>query len=353
MPTMPFRLSALSRPEPEATPASPAGGALLRVQDLCVDLRARDGTARLVDSVSFTVRAGDVLGMAGESGSGKTLTALSLLRLVPPGRMQVSGQILFEGRDVLRLRREQLRQLRGNEMAMVFQEPMVSLHPSWTIGEQIAETVRTHLPVSREQARKRAVEMLDLVHIPDARRRARQHPHELSGGMLQRVMIAMALSCRPKLLIADEPTTALDVTVQAQLLDLLRELHDELGMAMIVVSHDLSLLATLCERFMVMYGGQVVEDGGVDDVLRAPRHPYTEALLSASIDPAQRGADLATIPGAPPDPHDFPPGCRFGPRCGYVTAGCTQELPQLQVLGADRRVRCLRHEELDLAGSVR
>lgn len=351
MPDLIFRRSRVDHPE-RSPQGSPAGG-LLQVRDLCVDLQKRDGTVRLVDSVSFSVQPGEVLGVAGESGSGKTLTALSMLRLLPPGRMRVSGQITFEGLDVLTLRREQLRRLRGNEIAMVFQEPMVSLHPSWTIGEQIAETVRTHLDVSRQQARERAVEMLEMVHIPDAQRRARQHPHEMSGGMLQRIMIAMALSCRPKLLIADEPTTALDVTVQAQLIDLLQELHDELGMAMIVVSHDLSLLATFCERLMVMYGGQVIEDGNVHEVFGSPRHPYTEALLSATIEPEQRGSDLATIPGSPPDPQELPPGCRFAPRCRYVLAGCVEEIPQLQVLGPQRRVRCVRHQSLELTGTAR
>ncbi len=338
----------------EQEPLSPgADGALLQVSDLCIDLLTRDGAVRLVDGVSFAVSPGEVLGVAGESGSGKTLTALSMLRLLPPGRMRVSGDITFEGRDVLALRREQLRQLRGSEVAMVFQEPMVSLHPSWTIGEQIAETVRTHLHVSREQARERAIEVLDLVHIPDPQRRVRQHPHEMSGGMLQRVMIAMALSCRPKLLIADEPTTALDVTVQAQLIDLLRELHDEFGMAMIVVSHDLSLLATFCERLMVMYGGQVIEDGSVREVFGAPRHPYTEALLSATIEPEQRGSELATIPGSPPDPHELPQGCRFSPRCSYVTEACVEEVPALQLLASERRVRCLRQDTLELTGTAR
>jgi len=349
MPDLSFRRSQVNGEQADLS----AAGALLDVRDLSVDLQTREGDVRLVDSVSFAVQPGEVLGVAGESGSGKTLTALSMLRLLPPGRMRVSGEIRFEGRDVLTLRREQLRQLRGRKMAMVFQEPMVSLHPSWTVGEQIAETVRTHLDVSRQQARERAVEVLDLVHIPDAQRRARQYPHEMSGGMLQRVMIAMALSCRPALLIADEPTTALDVTVQAQLIDLLQELHDELGMAMIVVSHDLSLLATFCERLMVMYGGQVIEDGSVREVFRSPRHPYSEALLSATIEPEERGSDLATIPGSPPDPRELPRGCRFSPRCGYAVDACVQDVPDLEVLGPERRVRCIRSENLELTGTAR
>jgi oligopeptide/dipeptide ABC transporter ATP-binding protein len=326
---------------------------LLEVRDLSIDLINRGGPVRLVDSVSFTVDPREVLGVAGESGSGKTLTALSTMRLLPAGRMSVSGQVLFEGSDVLGMRREQLRQMRGNDMAMVFQEPMVSLHPSWTVGEQIAETVRTHLPVSRRQARERAIEVLNLVHIPDPSRRARQYPHEMSGGMLQRAMIAMALSCRPKLLIADEPTTALDVTVQAQLIDLLTELHSELDMALIVVSHDLSLLATFCERLMVMYAGQIIEDGPVGEIFTTPQHPYTEALLSATIDPEQRGHSLPTIPGAPPDPHHMPPGCPFVPRCAYVTELCVPVVPILQELPEDRRVRCVRHSTLELSGTRR
>jgi oligopeptide transport system ATP-binding protein len=326
---------------------------LLEVRDLSIDLMNRTGPVRLVDSVSFTVDPREVLGVAGESGSGKTLTALSTMRLLPAGRMRVSGEVLFEGHDVLKMRREQLRQMRGKDMAMVFQEPMVSLHPSWTIGEQIAETVRTHLPVSRRQARERAIEVLDLVHIPDPTRRARQYPHEMSGGMLQRVMIAMALSCRPKLLIADEPTTALDVTVQAQLIDLLTELHSELDMALVVVSHDLSLLATFCERLMVMYAGQVIEDGPVRDIFTSPRHPYTEALLSATIEPEQRGHTLPTIPGAPPDPHHMPPGCPFVPRCSYATELCSPDVPALQELPDHRRVRCVRQSTLELTGTRR
>ncbi len=236
---------------------------------------------------------------------------------------------------------------------MVFQEPMVSLHPSWTIGEQIAEALRTHLSLSRKQAHARAIEVLDLVHIPDPARRVRQYPHEMSGGMLQRAMIAMALACRPKLLIADEPTTALDVTVQAQLIDLLTELHTEFGMAMIVVSHDLSLLATFCERLMVMYAGQVIEDGPVGEVFTSPCHPYTEALLSATIEPEHRGSSLPTIPGAPPDPRRLPPGCPFGPRCSYVSDACIEEVPPLQTLSDERRVRCVLHGELALQGTRR
>jgi peptide/nickel transport system ATP-binding protein len=324
---------------------------LLEVRDLCIDLVGRGTATRLVDSVTFSVGAGEVLGVAGESGSGKTLTALSTMRLLPRGRMRVSGQVLFQGHDVLTMRREQLRQLRGKDAAMVFQEPMVSLHPSWTIGEQIAETVRTHLGSSRREAQQRAVEVLDLVHIPDPARRVKQYPHEMSGGMLQRAMIAMALSCRPKLLIADEPTTALDVTVQAQLIDLLTELHREFGMALLVVSHDLSLLATFCQRLMVMYAGQVIEDGPVADVFSAPRHPYTEALLSATIEPEQRGRELPMIPGAPPDPHHLPEGCPFGPRCRYVGTDCLAEVPQLQSISGARRVRCIHHSALELTGT--
>ena len=329
------------------------GGPLLSVEELCIDHVSRAGRTRLVDSVSFEVQPGEMLGVAGESGSGKTLTALSVMRLIPARRMRISGRITYEGHDVTRMRREQLRQMRGSEVAMVFQEPMVSLHPSWTIGEQIAETVRTHLRVSRKQARERAIEMLDLVHIPDPLRRAHQYPHEMSGGMLQRAMIAVALSCRPKLLIADEPTTALDVTVQAQLIDLLTELHRELGMALIVVSHDLTLLATFCERLVVMYAGQVVEDGPVAEVFTTPRHPYTEALLSATIEPEQRGSALPSIPGAPPDPHRMPAGCPFGPRCSYVSDACIAEVPALQILPDERRVRCVLQGDLTLTGTTR
>jgi oligopeptide/dipeptide ABC transporter ATP-binding protein len=287
-----------------------------------------------------------VLGLVGESGCGKTVTSLSILRLVPspPGRV-TAGAIRFAGRDLLGLAFRELRHVRGGEIAMVFQDPMASLNPAFTVGNQLIEAQRLHRAVSRVAARARAEELLARVGIPDPGRRLDEHPHQFSGGMRQRVMIAMALANEPRLLIADEPTTALDVTTQAEVLDLLRSLQRELGMAVLFVTHDLGVVADFCDRLAVMYAGQIVETGRVDDVFAAPRHPYTEGLLASVPEP---GVDrrLVAIPGTVPNPGAFPIGCRFHPRCRYAEDRCATD-PVALTAGA----RCVRCHELVLEGA--
>ena len=327
--------------------------ALLEVENLQTHLATPAGTARAVDGVSFLVHPREVLGLVGESGCGKTLTALSILRLVPspPARI-VGGRILFGGVDLLALPEGALRHVRGRAIAMVFQEPMTSLNPVLTIGEQIAEVVRVHEGAGRAAARDRAVEMLRRVRIPDPERRAREYAHQLSGGMRQRAMLAMALAGRPRLLIADEPTTALDVTVQAQIVELLRELQAELELAILWITHDLALLSGFAARLLVMYAGRIVEEGPAGEVLHAPKHPYTEALLRA-IPPGNgaRRTPLETIPGTVPDPGALPPGCAFAPRCRHVMERCHTAAPPALPAGPGRAVRCylletgMRHED--------
>ena len=316
--------------------------ALLEVHDLQTHLATPAGSVRVVDRVSFTVHAGEVVGLVGESGSGKTLTALSILRLVPspPARI-VGGRILFGDVDLLALPEGALRYVRGRAIAIVFQEPMTSLNPVLTIGEQIAEVVRVHEGSGRAAARDRAVEMLRRVRIPDPERRAREYPHQLSGGMRQRAMLAMALAGRPRLLIADEPTTALDVTVQAQIVELLRDLQAELELAILWITHDLVLLSGFASRLLVMYAGRIVEEGPAAEVLHAPRHPYTEALLRAMPQGNGSGrAPLETIPGAVPEPGALPPGCAFAPRCSRVMERCHAGPPPPLPAGPGRRSRC-------------
>jgi oligopeptide/dipeptide ABC transporter ATP-binding protein len=315
---------------------------LLRVQQLCTTFTIDGTPARAVDGVSFELEAGETLGLVGESGCGKTVTALSILRLIetPPGEISPDSVIEYDGTDILKLPPKELRRIRGAEIAMVFQEPTTSLNPVLTVGTQIAETVRAHRPVSRDEARHRAVELLDLVRIPDADRRVHQYPHELSGGMQQRVMIAMALSCEPKVLIADEPTTALDVTIQAQILELLADLQRQLGMAMMIITHDLGVVAGVADRVAIMYAGQIVEQATTASVFAQPPHPYTEALLRAAprIDaPTDR---LPVIPGAVPPASSWPVGCRFHPRCRHQWEHCTGAMPDLLQQAPQHRVRC-------------
>jgi oligopeptide/dipeptide ABC transporter ATP-binding protein len=308
---------------------------LLRVRDLTVDFRTMDGMVRAVDAVSFDVWPNETIGLVGESGCGKTVTGLSLLRLIPspPGKI-VAGRIELEGRDLLALESGGMEPLRGSEIAMIFQEPMTSLNPVFTIGSQITEVIRRHRQMSQKRARAMAAELLAKVNIPDAASRLDDYPHQLSGGMRQRVMIAMALSCNPKLLVADEPTTALDVTTQAQVLEQIRELQDEFHMAVILVTHDLGVVAETCQRALVMYCGSIVEAGRTEQLFAQPRHPYTAGLL-ASIPRirAERLAELPVIPGRVPDPGTLPEGCRFAARCSHVQPRCHQERPLLR---ADR-----------------
>jgi oligopeptide/dipeptide ABC transporter ATP-binding protein len=319
----------------------------LRIEHLSVEFpTSRHGRARVLDDVSLDIRSGEMLGLVGESGSGKTMTALSVMRLVTsPGRI-VSGRILFEGRDLLGLSFKELRQVRGREIAMIFQDPMTSLNPAFTVGNQLLEAQRLARPVSRRDGLERAREELDLVGIPDPARVIRAYPHELSGGMRQRVMIAMSLINRPKLLIADEPTTGLDVTIQAQIIGLLARLKDELDMAVLFVTHDLGVVAELCDRVIVMYAGQVVENADVNELFARPRHPYAEGLLGAMPRSEYRTARLKVIPGRVPVPGQMPSGCRFHPRCPYVLPSCREDAVPLLELGDGAQARCLRVDRL-------
>jgi oligopeptide/dipeptide ABC transporter ATP-binding protein len=310
----------------------------LVVENLRTHFHTRAGLVRAVDGVDLDLSAGRTLGVVGESGSGKTVTALSIMRLVdPPGRIEPGSRIRFGGRDLAQLDEEELRELRGNEISMIFQEPMTSLNPVFTIGNQIVEAVRLHRRVTPAAAKERALEMLSLVGIPSPQRRFGDYPHQMSGGMRQRVMIAMALACEPRLLIADEPTTALDVTIQAQILELMRDLRRELGMAMMLITHDLGVVAEMCDDVAVMYAGRVVERGSAEAVFRSPQHPYTEALLhSIPVLGATQAQPLRVIRGMVPSPLNWPLGCRFAPRCDYTFDRCLREDPPLLQAGVQR-----------------
>jgi oligopeptide/dipeptide ABC transporter ATP-binding protein len=304
---------------------------LLEVSNLRTWFKTSAGPIRAVDGVDFSVAAGGTLGLVGESGSGKSVSALSIMRLVePPGYIQEGSRVVFDGRDLTALGERELEAVRGAEISMVFQEPMTSLNPVYTVGDQIAESVRIHRGAKGREARRRALEMLELVGIPEASRRLDDYPHQLSGGMRQRVMIGMALACDPKLIIADEPTTALDVTIQAQILELLAELRERLGMAILLITHDLGVVAEMCDDVVVMYAGRVVERGPVEDVFTSPQHPYTEALLqSIPLLGMTQAEPLRVIRGTVPSPLDWPQGCRFEPRCDYAFGKCIDEHPPL------------------------
>jgi oligopeptide/dipeptide ABC transporter ATP-binding protein len=329
---------------------------LLAVKNLVTSFRTDAGTLRAVDGVSFDVPKGSTVGIVGESGCGKSVTSLSIMRLIagPAGRIE-SGQVLYQGQDVLQVPERQMRSLRGRKISMIFQEPMTSLNPVYTVGSQIAEVIRLHQKVSRKEAQKRTVEMLRLVGIASPESRASAYPHQLSGGMRQRVMIGMALACEPELLIADEPTTALDVTIQAQILDLLRRLQDKLHMSIILITHDLGVVAEFAQHMVVMYAGRVVEKGPVAELFARPRHPYTEGLLKSIPLPGQgrarRGSSqervrLPTIAGTLPDPLRLPHGCKFEERCGYREPRCKESEPELFSLGATRTSRCFFHDKV-------
>ena len=319
---------------------------LLDVRGLTVEVRTEHGVFAVVEDVNFELRHGEVLGLVGESGSGKTVTSLSLMRLLPSPPFRVaSGQVLFEGDDLLLRSIHQMRAMRGRDMAMIFQDPMAALNPSMQMGHQIAETVRLHENVGRAAAGRRAVEMLDRVGIPDARARVRSFPHEFSGGMRQRAMIAMALACSPKVLIADEPTTALDVTIQAQILELLAELRGEFGLSILFVTHDLGVVADFCDRVLVMYAGQIVEQAEIHRLFAHPAHPYSDALLAAMPRLTDRDKELVTIPGSVPTIERFPTGCRFHPRCRLAVEECTAGSVPLVDVG-ESISRCIRTEEL-------
>ncbi len=319
---------------------------LLQVRNLKTYFYTDEGVVKAVDGLSYTLNRGETLGIVGESGCGKSVHALSIMRLIPqpPGKI-VAGEILFEGRNLLHLSDEEMRRIRGNRIAMIFQEPMTSLNPVLTVGEQIAEAVMLHQKLDRKSAWERAVEMLEKVRIPLARERVRDYPHQFSGGMRQRVMIAMALSCNPSILIADEPTTALDVTIQAQILELMRELQQEYHMAIILITHNLGVVADMCENVVVMYAGKPVERADVYRTFAEPKHPYTWGLLHSIPKLYERKERLIPIEGQPPNLIDLPPGCPFAPRCPFAWEICTQEDPPDYPVGTNHTARCYLHSE--------
>jgi oligopeptide/dipeptide ABC transporter ATP-binding protein len=327
---------------------SPPMDALLDVRNLQTQFTTSGGVVRAVDGVSWDVRAGETVALVGESGCGKSVSALSVMRLVsaPAGRI-VGGEIHFKGRDLLTLSEEEMRKTRGREIGMIFQEPMTSLNPVLTIGRQLTEPMEIHLGMTPAQARARAGEILGLVGIADAERRLRQYPHQFSGGMRQRIMIAMALSCNPALILADEPTTALDVTIQAQILELLRSLSRKLGAAMLIITHNLGVVARYADRVNVMYAGRIVERGTARELYANPRHPYTLGLLRSvpRLDEPRR-AKLDPIPGQPPDLTRLPPGCSFAPRCSFVVDHCRVERPELELVAPDHTAACWEWKKL-------
>ena len=327
-----------------------ASSALLEVRKLCIEFDTEDGPVRVVDEASFNVRRGQIVGLVGESGCGKTVSSLAVLRLLssPPAHI-VGGSIRFDGRELLDADFNEMRRIRGREISMVFQDPLASLDPSFTIGSQLIEAMRLHERLSRSAARSRATDLLARVHIPDPARRLSAYPHQLSGGMRQRVMIAMALSCKPRLLIADEPTTALDVTIQAQIVDLLHELREEMDLAVLFVTHDLALISELSDEIAVMYAGEVVEQAPTAQLFARPRHPYTAALLAASPGASSAGGSTVLI-GQVPQAGRFPPGCRFHPRCEFAEDACRHNALALEEVADGRLCRCRRAEELALPG---
>jgi peptide/nickel transport system ATP-binding protein len=334
--------------------ARTAATTTLEVEDLVVEVLTEDGWATVVDGVSFTLGRGETLGIVGESGSGKSVTCLSIAGLMPPRQTRVrAGTLRLLGQDLTALDQRQMADIRGPKIAMIFQEPMSSLNPAFTVGDQIAEVLRRHEGLSRKESKARAIELLDRVGVPNPARRFGQYPFEFSGGMRQRVMIAIALACTPDIIIADEPTTALDVTVQAQILELLREIQREHGMSVVFITHDLGVVADVCDRVLVMYAGQIVEGALLDELFEDPQHPYMEGLLAAMPRMDQRTDALVSIPGHPPQVGAFPAGCRFHPRCAHVREQCTDgAVPALEQVGPTHTTRCLRHLELTLRGTT-
>jgi peptide/nickel transport system ATP-binding protein len=325
---------------------------LLEVDGLKTYFFVRQGVVKAVEDVSFSLAAGEKLAIVGESGCGKSMTALSILRLVPdpPGRI-VAGSVKLDGQDLLKLPEAEMRKVRGNRISMIFQEPMTSLNPVISVGKQIAEAVILHQNVSKQEAADKAVEMLALVKIPEASRRAKEYPHQLSGGMRQRAMTAMALACNPQLLLADEPTTALDVTIQAQILDLILELQERLGTAVVLITHDLGVVAETAKRVIVMYGGRKVEEGSVEEIFEQPQHPYTEGLLAAvphlsAMSGKPRSARLQEIPGMVPALVNLPKGCTFAPRCAYASDLCTAEYPPYEQKRPGHMAACWHSDKL-------
>jgi peptide/nickel transport system ATP-binding protein len=318
----------------------------VEIENLTVTFTGGRKPVRAVDGVSLRVPEGEVLALLGESGSGKSVTLRSLLRLHPEKRSVMTGRISVAGRDVLALDRDELADLRGGAVAMIFQEPMLALDPVYTVGQQIVEVIVRHKKVPKEKARAMALALFERVRIPSPERRLDAYPQEMSGGMRQRAMIALALACGPRVLLADEPTTALDATVQIQILLLLRELQRELGLSIIFVTHDIGVAVEIADRVAVMYAGRVVESGSVRDVIRSPRHPYTRGLLASRVERARKGDRLETIPGSPPDLAALPPGCSFAPRCQLAVPACREVVPPLDVVGEGHEAACLRVREL-------
>ena len=324
---------------------------LMKVSGLATQFFTEDGIVKAVDGIEYDLEEGETLGLVGESGCGKSVSALSLLRLIPnpPGRI-VGGEVMFEGQDLMKLSEEDMRHIRGNRISMVFQEPMTSLNPILTIGRQITEPLELHMSMTAQQAEDRAIELLGLVGIPDAAARINDYPHQFSGGMRQRVMIAMALSCNPKLLIADEPTTALDVTIQAQVLELMQRAAKEVGASLIVITHNLGVVARYADRVNVMYAGKIIERGTAQDIYKNPKHPYTLGLLRSvpRLD-EPRKEKLSPIEGMPPDLVDLPVGCSFRARCGYAVDRCAEETPPLVTVGEDHLAACWESDKVALS----
>ena len=327
---------------------------LLEIKDLHVAFTTDAGTVQAVDGVSYSVDLGETLAIVGESGCGKSVSALSVMGLLPhPAGKVLGGEILFDGTNLLDVSNLDMRHIRGKEVAMVFQEPMTSLNPLLTIGRQLTEGLELHMNMSSKQAHARAVELLELVEITDGPRRLNQYPHHLSGGMRQRVMLALALSCEPRLIIADEPTTALDVTIQAQILELMKKITDESGMALIIITHNLGIVARYADTVNIMYAGRIVEGGTADEIYASPRHPYTRGLMRSVPRPdAPRTAKLEPIEGQPPDLMDLPPGCSFEPRCPHATDQCRMEAPPLRQATPGHTTACWLMDELEPAATV-
>lgn len=323
---------------------------LLEIDNLQIQFHTDDGVVKAVDGVSFHIERGETLGVVGESGSGKSVTSLAIMRLLAqPAARYAGGTIVFDGEDLLAKPEREMWRIRGNDIAMIYQEPMTSLNPVHTIGAQISEVVHLHERQSSRAAMRKAVELLDLVGIPEPDKRAKSYPHEMSGGMRQRAMIAMALACGPRLLIADEPTTALDVTIQAQILDLMRKLQKDIGMSILFITHDLGVIAEMADRVVVMYAGRAVEEAGVEALFGQPLMPYTQGLLKSipRVDqPEVEGYRLPAIPGNVPNPLRHPPGCVFNPRCSFRTEECVQSVPELEDAGDGHMVRCIRWRDL-------
>lgn len=320
---------------------------LLEVKNLKTYFYTDDGIVKAVDGVNFSVDAGKTMGIVGESGCGKSITAMSILRLIPdpPGKI-VDGEVIFNGEDLTKVSDKRIREIRGNDISMIFQEPMTSLNPVFTVGYQIEEVLMLHQKLEEKEAREKAIEMIRLVGIPNPDRIVDEYPHQLSGGMRQRIMIAMALACQPRLLIADEPTTALDVTIQAQILELMNDLKNRLNTSIMLITHDLGVIAEMADHVIVMYSGKVVEDAPIGELFKNPRHPYTVGLMNSIPSLVKEGQRLDTIPGRVPNPLYLPKGCYFHPRCKYAVEECRHVQPELRNIGPGHKVACLRAEEV-------